>query len=153
MIESIMKWGIPDTLTGDYKFKFKGKLSYVKDREYDGELGFFCLWDIINDKEVIVVDIWAETNTLVQMIGGSKLPKLEVLHIPYEEYRHKGVANYYMGKLVQQLEEDGATGLRVLPNSNADLFKNNKSTLDMDNATLEKFYMKFESENFEIQIL
>lgn len=153
MIESIEKWGIPEALKGEFEFRFDGEVSYYKGREYNGSAGFFCLWDIINQREVIVIDLWAEKGTALQMLGGSELPKLEVLHIPFEEYRRKGVARFYMKKLVKYLEDDGDAGLRVLANRDAELFKNNKSKFDMNNEQLKLFYKEFDTDTFQIVLL
>ena len=153
MREVIESWGIPDMLDGDYEYRFDGLVSNNDQKHYSEETGVFCLWDKTKNREVIVIQLWNYIGSNTSKIRGQESAKLEVLHIPFVEYRNKGIATFYMNQFTKYIIGLGTRELRIHPNPSDGFFEGTETHLDMDKHKLQKFYQRFGTSDLLIKFI
>lgn len=78
--------------------------------------------------------------------------RLELLYVHKDSLPKKGIATYYMDKLVQYAKEEGLTQIKVHPNPNAGNFKKDKKENAFKKEQLISFYKKFGDKEIKINI-
>ncbi|MCP1494577.1 GNAT superfamily N-acetyltransferase [Peribacillus frigoritolerans] len=78
--------------------------------------------------------------------------RLELLYVHKDSLRKKGIATYYMNKLVQYAKEEGFTQIKIHPNPNADNFKKDKKENTLNKEQLISFYQRFGDKEIKIVI-
>ncbi|MED4634715.1 GNAT family N-acetyltransferase [Peribacillus frigoritolerans] len=78
--------------------------------------------------------------------------RLVLLYVHKDSLGKKGIATYYMNKLVQYAKEEGITQIKVHPNPNADNFKKDKKENALKKDDLISFYKKFGDKEIKIEI-
>lgn len=154
----IQRWGFPRYLkdknikfifnNNDLNSDFKNN-NIIENLTCDGLGAKFCLYDIENDKILFTMDfIISETGRLLHY-EDEKVIRLECLCVIDSEMRNKGIAKYYLEKLIEFGIYNDINKFRLLPNNDDEMFKdlnkNNALTLEQ----LKEFYIKiFENLGF-----
>lgn len=149
-MENIIKnWGIPENLEGNYQYKFDGKSTALKNRLYHMDNGYtFCLIDTDNGKEVAIIDFFPTKGFM-----GPKSVRIEILYVPHEEYRNKGVASFFVGKIKSFAISIGINILTITVAPNAKIFKFSNNSKGPTKQELIRFYQSFEDDNISVSIL
>ncbi|QIK85869.1 hypothetical protein G7061_04275 [Erysipelothrix sp. HDW6B] len=149
MEEIIKGWGTPGNLEGEFEYKFGGNSKSVKDLQYRTDISYsFCLIDKSNNKEVIVVDFYTTDGFLTE-----KSVKIEILYVPYEEYRNLGLATFVVEKIIEFASLNGINLMKLTVNPLDEIFAFSKGVEGPTKKELISFYKSFEASNFKIEIL
>jgi ribosomal protein S18 acetylase RimI-like enzyme len=79
--------------------------------------------------------------------------KLELLYVHKDCLRNRGIASYYMEKLVEFANERRIANIRVHVNPDAKNFKEDSGINTLTRAQLESFYKKYENEALKVTFI
>lgn len=160
MINLIKKWGIPEGLQlRNVGFVFEPdeisvkindlKKQYAKDYYKDlhcrdGSVKF-CLYDFDSNKILFTMDFFKSANFLQ-----SKYIRLQILYVNDPKLRNKGIATYYLKKLLEYAVEEKISRIKLYVNPNEKLFENKENALSK--KQLVGFYNKMSNEYVNIEI-
>ena len=151
--EDIIKsWGSPESLkdkniefifnTDDLNFNFKND-DLIQNLSCDGMSAKFCLYDKENNKIILTM------NFIIYGISDrplfsrlKKRIKLSCLCINDFEMRGKGIAKYYLEKLIKFGSSNGINDFYLCPDPSHELFKNLDKTNTLNLENLKAFYIK-----------
>jgi GNAT superfamily N-acetyltransferase len=111
----------------------------------------FCL--VNNEEPIFTMDFFKASTRMLSLRNEEPYIKLELLYVHKDSLRNKGIATYYMKKLVQYAKDEGISHIKILANPNADNFKRDKKVNALNKTQLITFYKKFEDEKIKIDIL
>lgn len=161
MINLVKGWGIPEQLQArNVGFVFNSdeisdkintlKNQYVKNYYRDLHCGSgsvkFCLYDFDSNEILFTMDFFNGGNFLQ-----SAHIKLQILYVNDPELRNKGIATYYLKKLLEYAAEEKMTCIKLHANPNDKLFENKDNTLSK--KQLVDFYNKFSNEQVTIEMV
>ncbi|MFP9131317.1 GNAT family N-acetyltransferase [Niallia sp. BSM11] len=134
----------------------------VEEIQGTNERNFFCKngnykFCLVKKKDgliepIFIMDFFHSSKSMQGLRKEESSIKLELLWVK-ESYRKKGIATYYMKKLVKYAIAEGFTQIRVIPNPNANNFKEDNKKNALNKEQLTYFYKKFESECLKITFI
>ena len=160
--EIIKNWGVPKSIK-DKKIKFRFNNENLKCDSKDKEIvknldcydrgSKFCLYDIENDKIILTMDFF-----IPRSFRGTKDTekeiKLQCLYINDSEMRRKGIATYYLEKVIEFGISNDINKFRLSPNPEAEEFENLDKRKTLSLKDLNDFYIrKFEKFGFKYEYL
>ncbi|CAM3679545.1 GNAT family N-acetyltransferase [Cytobacillus oceanisediminis] len=111
----------------------------------------FCLLN--KGEPIFSMDFFKPNQRLQGLRNDGQYIKLELLYVHKNSLRKKGIATYYMNRLVQYAKEEGVTHIKVDANPTADNFTKDKKDNALNKEQLISFYKKFEDKEIKIEIL
>lgn len=143
----VLNWGIPEVLLNSenniiFKFDNEG-ISNSKETYYHCKYGDvkFCLYDEVLKKVLFSMD-FHKTGARLSNLLKIKRIRLELLYVHEESLRKKGIASYYIEKLIEYAINEGFEHISVTPNAMADNFIDDSKINALTQLELEKFYKK-----------
>lgn len=115
----------------------------------------FCLVkeeDQVPIEPIFSMDFFKAGKVMQSLRKEARYIRLELLYVHKDSLRNKGIATYYMNKLVQYAKEEGFTQIKVHPNPNADNFKKDKKENALKKEQLISFYKNFGDKEIKIDI-
>ncbi|MGL5640729.1 MAG: hypothetical protein ACRDDM_00590 [Paraclostridium sp.] len=151
--EDIIKsWGIPESLKDkniEFIFNNDDLNSDLKNNEIiqnllcDGTGANFCLYDKENKKIIFTMNfIILETDEDSLFIITEKYIKLICLCVNDFEMRDKGIAKYYLGKLIELGIFNKISEFKLSPNPDSELFDTLNKINALKKEKLKDFYIK-----------
>ncbi|MCV2515330.1 GNAT family N-acetyltransferase [Bacillus subtilis] len=160
MRETIINWGLPDALCEKYNVDFKFDDEVFDNDKTKGERGYyckdgevkFCLYD--NElKQVLFSMEFFKRGSKVSELTNKKVIILELLYVHEEELRKKGIASYYLDKLIDYAISENMDYIQITANANAKNFKNDRKKNALNQKELEEFYKKRSTSKMPIKLL
>jgi hypothetical protein len=159
MRKRITKWGLPECIRENKDnviFKFDDiSLENTNEQGYhcqDGDVKF-CLIDKRNAKVLFSMDFYKNNSKISNLSRKPVGIKLELLYVHDESLRKKGVASFYIKKLIDYAIHEQAECIYVQPNANARNFKNDGKKNSLRQRELEDFYKKRSTQEMPIRFL
>lgn len=166
MISIIKGWGIPEELKErnvDFVFnsdEISDTINALKkqyDKDYykdlhcrDGSVKF-CLYDFNSSEILFTMDFFEGRNfSKDRNCFCSYYIQLQILYVNDPRLRSKGIATYYLKKLLEYAAEDNISSIKVYVNPNDKLFKSKKNALSK--KQLEDFYNKISNDQVAIEV-
>lgn len=145
--DTITAWGFPSNLVGNFEYKFKGKVSYFKERRYSLDNGYtFCLWDLDKCQEVVVIDFFITDGRVLETSV-----RLQLIHIPFEEYRGKEISRFYIQKIKEYALSRDITLMKYIANPKDPFFKVSKDLKNLSKDQLINYYSSFADHHFRVE--
>lgn len=150
--EIIKNWGVPESIKDnniEFIFNTDDLNSDLKNNEIiqnllcDGMGAKFCLYDKKNNKIILTMDFIVfgiDDNPL--FIGREKCIKLTCLCVNDFEMRDKGIAKYYLEKLIKFGISNKISTFKLFPNPDDELFDNLNKINTLKREKLKDFYIK-----------
>lgn len=110
----------------------------------------FAIIDLDTDDVLVTMDFFEPTNT--RAFGSEGVFKLELIYIHDLDLRGQGIGSYYIDKLKGFMKRNGGSTIKVVADSNADVFKSDKSE-KLSKEELVEYYKKFEDDDIKIEII
>lgn len=155
MRERVVSWGLPGALVSKkdvIEFKFNDDdITDTTETNYhckDGDVKF-CLYDSEAKKVLFSMDFFKVNSRLVKEI----YVKLEFLYVHDEKLRKKGIASYFIGKLIGYAICEEVDFIKVHANANARNFKKDNKKNALMQPELEAFYEKRNTKEMPIKLL
>lgn len=150
--EIIKNWGLPESIKDkniDFIFNTDDLNSGLKNNDIiqnllcDGMGAKFCLYDKENNKIILTMDfIIFGISENILFIGREKCIKLNCLCVNDFEMRDKGIAKYYLEKLIEFGIYNKISEFKLFPNPNDKLFNNLNKINTLKKEKLKDFYIK-----------
>lgn len=157
--EIIKSWGIPESIKDkniEFIFDINNLNSEtIKDKVIEGlhcskESSKFCLYDRENNKILLTIDFFIPKTDYLFSHCSEKAIKLECLCTNDFEIRGKGIATYYLEKVIEFGIYNNINKFRLTPNPEAKVFKNIDKRKTLSLKDLTDFYIrKFEKFGFK----
>ncbi|NMP48073.1 GNAT family N-acetyltransferase [Bacillus subtilis] len=158
MKERIIKWGLPEALIRKKDvvyFKFNDdEIFNTKERGYhckDGDVKF-CLYDNELKRVLFSMEFFKRGSKLSELTN-KKVIILELLYVHEEELRKKGIASYYLDKLIDYAISENMDYIQITANANAKNFKNDRKKNALNQKELEEFYKNKSTPKMPIKLL
>lgn len=149
----IRNWGLPIVLLSnkeniEFKFSDEGiKNNTETNYRIDAGTCKFCLYDVKEEKPLFSMEFYQISDRIAALRPvGKPIEKplvLEFLYVHDDSLRKKGIATFYMKKVLRYAKSIKVDYLKIKPNANADNFKKDKKTNALNQEELEQFYSKF----------
>lgn len=165
----IKNWSIPPCLK-DMGLKFifnnddlpNNAKNYIKSCEGDNifplshdKMGIkFCLYDSKNNNVVFTMHfdlIQPELNRLSSFLVTEPYIKLEIINTNDDSLRRKGIASYYISKLIEFAIENKISKISIHPDNRHKTFIGQGNTNKKSNEELKIFYKKFQNDKVKIE--
>lgn len=153
-IEKIKEFGIALNLNENEKFEFvfdNKNLNFDKDLKViyglmnDRVSSKFCLYNNTRQEIVFIMDFIILGQSLI-FDNERQEDYIKILLIYVEDkYRKKGIAKYYLNKLIELAIENKINKFRIYPNPDNEIFENKTNALDK--KELVEYYIKVFNEN------
>lgn len=155
MKEIIEMWAKPTILQKDsIKFVFNANeiitnINSLKNDYYgdlhcrDGSVKF-CLYDFESDKILFTMNFWEFSKFTKE-----KYIKLDRIYVNYFKLRNKGIATYYMKKLVEYATERNIPCIKIFVDPNDKLFIDKRNALSKEE--LKRFYNSMSTNEVKIK--
>ncbi len=157
MKDYIINWGFPDCLKNseskyEYKFDRDGIINTNETDKYEfGGRNFkFSIWDPATQLAVFTMDFF-KTPLRAGISNPFMILELIFVHLP--EFRKKGIASYYINKMIQFAIEEHMDHIEVTPNAYALNFKNFSSKNALSQQELVEYYRKWDSPEMPFIVL
>lgn len=146
----IKNWGVPESIKGkdiEFIFNIDDLNSDLKNNEiiqnlFCDDIGAkFCLYDKENNKVIFTMCFFIH-GTQERIPFRELKIKLDTLCINDVEMRGKGIAKYYLEKLIKFGISNKISDFQLFPDPNNKLFKNLDRTNTLDLKALKDFYIK-----------
>lgn len=155
----IVEWGLPECISetkDDVIFKFDDiGLGNATEEGYhckDGDVKF-CLYDKRNEKVLFSMDFYKSNSTISNLSRKPVGIKLELLYVQDESLRKKGVASFYIEKLIDYAINEKLECIYVQANANAKNFKDDGKNDSLRQKELVEFYNKRSTQEMPIRFL
>ncbi|MBT2656603.1 GNAT family N-acetyltransferase [Bacillus sp. ISL-18] len=134
------------------------KINGTKEKGYHCKDGTFkfCLAKQVDDniEPILSMEFYkALGSRMLTLLNEKPYIRLNLLFVHVDILRKKGIATYYMEKLVQYAKDEGFTRIKILPNPDAVNFKKVKKDNALNKKQLISFYKKFEDDHLKIDII
>ncbi|WP_189286578.1 GNAT family N-acetyltransferase [Bacillus pumilus] len=159
----IRNWGIPKGLLSikeniEFKFSDEGiKNNTETHYRIDAGTCKFCLYDVKEEKPLFSMEFYQISDRLAGLMAvGKPIEKplvLEFLYVHDDSLRKKGIATFYMKKIIRYAKSIKVDYLKVKPNTNADNFKKDKKTNALSQEELLRFYTKFSTREMPVVLV
>ena len=161
MRKIIEGWGIPDIaeLRGrNLKFIFDSSEINSNKLIYQGLLcgettAKFCLYDIDNEEGIFVMDFLELSDRVSAFYNGEAYLKLMLMNVMNSKYRKKGIATYYLEKLRDYAIKENIKVIKLYPNPNDNVFKDQSKENRLEKDKLKKFYENKSLPNMKFEII
>lgn len=154
--ETIRNWGLPE-----YLQKYGEDIQYRFDDEacndtgdslnggYHTNIGSakFCLFLKSSSTNVFTMDFFKPRP---KNIGDRNEVWLELIWVRIDSFRNKGIASFYMNRLIEYAIEEKVDCIRLRAIADADDFEGHSLRNALNQEQLEKFYRSFISEKMNI---
>ncbi|MGG3131329.1 GNAT family N-acetyltransferase [Bacillus pumilus] len=161
--EIIRNWGLPKALLRDdedieFRFSDEGiKNNTETNYRIDGGTCKFCLYDVKKERPLFSMEFYQISDKLAGLRAADKPIKkplvLEFLYVHDDSLRKKGIATFFMKKIIQYAKSIKVDYLKVMPNANAKNFKKDKKTNALSQEELKRFYTKFSTHEMPIELV
>jgi len=146
MKQLILSWGMPDIINKEnIVFKFDNKeLLNTGETGYhcrDGDVKF-CLYDIINKSALFSMEFFISRPFEAGTYKRDYRVNLNLLYLHEDSHRKKGIASYYIERLISYAVQEKIECIVVNPNANALNFKYDIKENSLEQEELKRFYKK-----------
>ncbi|MCG3418953.1 GNAT family N-acetyltransferase [Oceanobacillus jordanicus] len=114
----------------------------------------FCLVKVTQNNRqlpIFSMDFFRSSDKLLKLTNSPACYTLEYIHVHDPQYRNRGIASYYLSKLVALLEEENIPILRIHPDPDANNFKHTSKEKSLNIKQLKEFYIR-KCENQKLKI-
>jgi GNAT superfamily N-acetyltransferase len=156
MKEYIRNWGLPECLRDIsseliYKFDSHGILNTYEESYYVDDRNFkFCLYEPSTGLALLSMEFF---KTPLGYSCSKPFIVLELLYVHQEFWRKKGIASFYIRKLIQYAIEEKMDHIQVTPMADADNFKDGSDINALTQDELIEFYMKWHTPEMPFHII
>ena len=157
MKDYIINWGFPDCLKNseskyEYKFDCDGIINTNETDKYEfGGRNFkFSIWDPATRLAVFTMDFF---KTPLRAGISNPFMILELIYVHLPEFRKRGIASYYINKMIQYAIEENMDHIEVTPNAYALNFKNFSLKNALSQRELVEYYRKWDSPEMPFIVL
>lgn len=157
----IENWEVPPKLVESFPnhefiYRTEGECSYYDNTHSLNakETLTFELFDKTKNQAVIFIDclLYDKNTRYIQASNIEPFVTLKVIHIPFENYRRKGVAKYYINKVIEMSKQFEIYLLKVNAYSKDKMFKISKNLKNCSEIELAHFYKSFETDDFKVKV-
>ena len=154
-------WGVPDIAElrdKNLKFIFDSNEINSDKLIYQGLLcrestAKFCLYDIDNDEGIFVMDFLEIDGMGFGLDKFEPYIKLMIMNVINPSYRKKGIATYYLEKLIEYAIKQNIKVIKGYPNPNDEVFKGQSKDNRLEKDKLREFYKSKSRPNLKFEII
>lgn len=154
-------WGIPDIVElkdKNLKFIFDSNEINSDKLIYQGlfcgdNTAKFCLYDIDNDEGIFVMDFFEGGRIGFGVYNSEPYIKLMIMNVINSNYRKKGIATYYLEKLIEYAIKQDIKVIKGYPNPNDEAFKGQSKDNRLEKDKLKEFYKSKSRSNLKFELI